>query len=92
MSVHENVRAALTNEQAGFVNSLFNNNVPAPVIARVLGRMLANPQSVGSIGNDPGLHAHLDVSDLGMPSRMQRVAVDDERHWRRRDNDGYDAA
>ncbi|KAG6334795.1 hypothetical protein ID866_4294 [Astraeus odoratus] len=33
----------LTDEQADFVTSLYQNNVPVPVVARVLQRMLANP-------------------------------------------------
>ncbi|KIK99734.1 hypothetical protein PAXRUDRAFT_452289 [Paxillus rubicundulus Ve08.2h10] len=49
----------LTDGQADFVNSLFNNNVPAAVVARVLERMLANPQGGSGTGaNDPELHAH----------------------------------
>lgn len=54
------LNAVLTDGQADFVNSLFNNNVPAPVVARVLERMLANPQGAGSTGyNDPELRPHL---------------------------------
>jgi hypothetical protein len=54
----------LTDGQADFVNSLFNNNVPAPVIARVLERMLANPQGGGGTGaNDPELRAHFGSDD-----------------------------
>lgn len=50
----------LTDNQADFVNSLFNNNVPAPVVARVLERMLANPQGGSGTGyNDPELRPHL---------------------------------
>jgi len=50
----------LTDNQADFVNSLFNNNVPAPVVARVLERMLANPQGANGTGyNDPELRPHL---------------------------------
>ncbi|KAF9239702.1 hypothetical protein BU15DRAFT_61917 [Melanogaster broomeanus] len=50
----------LTDGQADFVNSLYNNNVPGPVVARVLARMLANPQGVGGTGaNDPELRPHL---------------------------------
>lgn len=55
----------LTDEQADFVNSLFNNNVPAPVVARVLERMLTNPQGANNIGvNDPELHGHVDLGSL----------------------------
>lgn len=62
----------LTDEQADFVNSLFNNNVPAPVVARVLERMIANPQGAGGINvNDPELRAHLDPGDLLPPSQTQ---------------------
>ncbi|KAF9239701.1 hypothetical protein BU15DRAFT_46593 [Melanogaster broomeanus] len=34
----------LTDSQADFVNSLYRNNIPGPVVARVLERMLASPQ------------------------------------------------
>ena len=70
-----NAAGALTDEQADFVNSLFNNNVPAPVVARVLERMLANPQ--GTIGaNDPELRAHLNPSSLPAPLQVQTPAGD----------------
>ncbi|KAG9318221.1 hypothetical protein JVU11DRAFT_302 [Chiua virens] len=57
--------AQLTDEQADFVNTLFNNNVPGPVVARVLERMLTNPQGANTIvANDPELRAHLDPNNL----------------------------
>ncbi|KAF9239700.1 hypothetical protein BU15DRAFT_61915 [Melanogaster broomeanus] len=50
----------LTDDQADFVNSLYSNNIPGPIVAHVLERMLANPQGGGSTGaNDPELRAHL---------------------------------
>jgi len=56
----------LTDDQADFVNSLFNNNVPAPVVARVLERMLANPQGVmsGTGFSDPELRSHLNLGNM----------------------------
>lgn len=38
----------LTDEQADFVTSLYQNNVPVAVVARVLERMLANPNPQGA--------------------------------------------
>ena len=38
----------LTDEQADFVTSLYQHNVPAAVVARVLERMLANPNPQGA--------------------------------------------
>ncbi|KIJ63306.1 hypothetical protein HYDPIDRAFT_29564 [Hydnomerulius pinastri MD-312] len=67
----------LTDDQADFVNSLFNNNVPAPVVARVLERMLANPQGPGpnagpgTGANDPELRAHLGTDGLGAAPASQ---------------------
>lgn len=63
----------LTDEQADFVTSLYQNNVPAPVVARVLERMLANPNPSPSgsspsaaIGpHDPELRAYMPVSAPG---------------------------
>ncbi|KAI5987557.1 hypothetical protein EDD15DRAFT_1486070 [Pisolithus albus] len=63
----------LTDEQADFVTSLYQNNVPAPVVARVLERMLANPNPSPSgsspsaaIGpHDPELRAYMPASAPG---------------------------
>ena len=67
--------AILTDDQADFVNSLFNNNVPAPVVARVLERMIANPQGASSTGfNDPELRGHLNPGDLATLSQAQAPA------------------
>ncbi|KAI6111024.1 hypothetical protein F5141DRAFT_1112102 [Pisolithus sp. B1] len=63
----------LTDEQADFVTSLYQNNVPAPVVARVLERMLANPNpspkgsnSSAAIGpHDPELRAYMPVQASG---------------------------
>lgn len=67
--------AALTDDQADFVNSLFNNNVPAPVVARVLERMLTNPQGASTTGfNDPELRAHLNPGNLATVSHSQAPA------------------
>lgn len=55
--------AALADEQADFADGLFNHSVPAPVIARVLKRMLANGASTTD-ANDPELCARLDPSSL----------------------------
>ncbi|KAF8558505.1 hypothetical protein OG21DRAFT_1481486 [Imleria badia] len=67
--------AVLTDEQADFVNSLFNNNVPAPVVARVLERMLANPQGASSTGyNDPELRPLLNSGNV--PTSWQPTMSD----------------
>ncbi|KAF9239698.1 hypothetical protein BU15DRAFT_61913 [Melanogaster broomeanus] len=56
-----------TDSQADFVNTLYRNNIPGPIVARVLERMLVSPQSDGSTGaNDPELRAH-----LGMPPQTR---------------------
>ncbi|KAI6009410.1 hypothetical protein F5J12DRAFT_823448 [Pisolithus orientalis] len=47
------MQPVLTDEQADFVTSLYQNNVPAPVVARVLERMLANPNP-SPYGSNPG--------------------------------------
>ncbi|KAH7890024.1 hypothetical protein F5I97DRAFT_1924520 [Phlebopus sp. FC_14] len=39
---HQNPSQSLTDEQADFINTLYNNNVPATAIARVMERMLAD--------------------------------------------------
>jgi MYXO-CTERM domain-containing protein len=68
--------AILTDDQADFVNSLFNNNVPAPVVARVLERMIANPQGATITGlNDPELRAHLNPGDLTTLPQAQAGGV-----------------
>jgi MYXO-CTERM domain-containing protein len=67
--------AVLTDDQADFVNSLFNNNVPAPVVARVLERMIANPQGSSSTGfNDPELRPHLNRGNLSTLLHSQAAA------------------
>ena len=72
---HARPNAILTDDQADFVNSLFNNNVPAPVVARVLERMIANPQGASITGlNDPELRAHLNPSNLPPLSQAQTQA------------------
>jgi hypothetical protein len=66
----------LTDVQADFVNSLFTNNVPGPVVARVLERMLANPQAVGGIGaNDPELRAAMGAGISPDMSTQARAGV-----------------
>ncbi|KAI6138960.1 hypothetical protein BKA82DRAFT_9346 [Pisolithus tinctorius] len=47
------MQPVLTDEQADFVASIYQNNVPAPVVARVLERMLANPNP-SPYGSNPG--------------------------------------
>ncbi|KAL4065238.1 hypothetical protein J3A83DRAFT_4375764 [Scleroderma citrinum] len=47
----------LTDEQADFVTSLYQNNVPVAVVARVLERMLANPNPQGA-GPGSAVGAH----------------------------------
>ena len=65
----------LTDDQADFVNSLFNSGVPAPVVARVLERMLTNPQGASSTGfNDPELRPHLNPGNLSTLSHSQAPA------------------
>ncbi|KAI6038440.1 hypothetical protein EDC04DRAFT_3090823 [Pisolithus marmoratus] len=63
----------LTDEQADFVTSLYQNNVPAPVVARVLERMLTNPNPSpygsnpsAAIGPyDPELRAYMPMPASG---------------------------
>ncbi|KAI6129060.1 hypothetical protein EV401DRAFT_2066982 [Pisolithus croceorrhizus] len=63
----------LTDEQADFVTSLYQNNVPAPVVARVLERMLANPNPSPTGSNpsaavgphDPELRAYMPMQASG---------------------------
>ncbi|KAI9569020.1 hypothetical protein HD554DRAFT_643022 [Boletus coccyginus] len=66
----------LTDDQADFVNTLFNNNVPVPVVARVLERMLANPQGMTSgIGySDPELRSHLNLGNMLTSSQAHAPA------------------
>lgn len=62
----------LTDEQADFVNGLFNNNVPAPVVACVLQRMLANPRGASSVSvNDADWRGHVDPGSLFPSSQTQ---------------------
>lgn len=78
--VNTRANPVLTDEQADFVNSLFNNNVPAPVVARVVERMLANPQGANGTGyNDPELRSHLSPNNL--PTSSQPYTLSSGVPW-----------
>ena len=44
-SLRNDISQSLTDEQADFINGLYNNDVPAPAVARVIERMLADQQA-----------------------------------------------
>ncbi|KIM55186.1 hypothetical protein SCLCIDRAFT_1221334 [Scleroderma citrinum Foug A] len=66
----------LTDEQADFVTSLYQNNVPVAVVARVLERMLANPNPQGAASAvgayDPELRPYMGNAQPVPPASYAR--------------------
>lgn len=58
----------LTDEQADLVTSLYNHNIPAPAIARIVQRLMAG-QEVGELVEAPTMDSNHDVSH-GAPAAV----------------------
>jgi hypothetical protein len=63
----------LTDEQADFVNSLYNHNIPAPAIARIVQRMMAGQDAgqigdIVTVGGSSGLRRENTITSVAPPS------------------------